>query len=92
MARPGPEPVRTCVGCRRPADKRELFRVVRSPGGAVQADPTGKRPGRGAYVHTDPACWDAALKRGALGRALKAVLSREEASTLRNDIEGATRR
>jgi uncharacterized protein len=37
----------------------------------VELDPSGKRNGRGAYVHASPACWDAALKRGLLPRALK---------------------
>ena len=91
MAR-GPDPVRTCVGCRTATAKGDLIRLVRGPGGAISVDPTGRAAGRGAYVHADPACWDAALKRGAIGRALRAVLQPGEASTLRTDIEGAARR
>jgi predicted RNA-binding protein YlxR (DUF448 family) len=45
--------------------------VVRTPDGRVELDPTGKRNGRGAYVCTSPACWEAALQRGILIRALK---------------------
>lgn len=37
-------------------------------------DPTGKAPGRGAYIHERIECWDAALK-GALARALRVELS-----------------
>jgi predicted RNA-binding protein YlxR (DUF448 family) len=44
--------------------------VVRSPTGVVGLDPTGRAPGRGAYVCPEPACREAALKRGALRRAL----------------------
>jgi uncharacterized protein len=44
--------------------------VVRSPAGVVGLDPTGRAPGRGAYVCLDPACREAALKKGALRRAL----------------------
>ena len=44
---------------------------MRTPDGRVELDPTGRRNGRGAYVHTAPTCWEAALKRGALARALK---------------------
>jgi predicted RNA-binding protein YlxR (DUF448 family) len=37
----------------------------------VAIDPTGKRSGRGAYLCQSPACWQAALQRGVLQRALK---------------------
>jgi uncharacterized protein len=66
------EPVRTCVGCREEAGKRGLIRLVRDPDGAVRRDPTGRAPGRGAYLHPDPACLDTARRRRALQRALKA--------------------
>jgi predicted RNA-binding protein YlxR (DUF448 family) len=36
----------------------------------VGLDPTGRAPGRGAYVCPEPACREAALKKGALRRAL----------------------
>ena len=36
------EPRRTCVGCRETAAKSELVRVVRTPGGEVRIDPSGK--------------------------------------------------
>jgi predicted RNA-binding protein YlxR (DUF448 family) len=68
-------PQRTCVGCRQAAGKRELVRVVRTPAGSVEVDPTGKKNGRGAYVHADPSCWELALTRKALQHALKTELS-----------------
>jgi predicted RNA-binding protein YlxR (DUF448 family) len=37
----------------------------------VELDLTGKKNGRGAYVHESPACWEEALKRERLSRALK---------------------
>jgi hypothetical protein len=80
-------PRRTCVGCRVGGDKRDLVRLVRS-GGAVRVDPTGAAPGRGAYVHRDPACVDAALQRGRVDRALRVRLDEGGAATLRADIEG----
>lgn len=67
-------PQRTCVGCRQVQGKRTLVRVVRTPDQGVVIDPTGKRAGRGAYIHADPACWDQALK-GRLEHALKTVLT-----------------
>jgi predicted RNA-binding protein YlxR (DUF448 family) len=45
--------------------------VVRTPEGRVELDLSGKKNGRGAYVHESRACWDEALKRERLGRALK---------------------
>lgn len=66
-------PQRTCVGCRTVLSKRALTRVVRQPDG-VQIDPTGKLPGRGAYLHNIRSCWERALK-GGLANALKVTLS-----------------
>ena len=66
------EPQRTCVGCREVQGKRTLMRVVRSPEG-IQVDPSGKLPGRGAYLHDQRSCWEKALK-GSLARALRAEL------------------
>ena len=73
-------PQRTCVGCRTVLSKRTLTRLVRTPEG-VLVDPTGKRNGRGAYVHAQPECWAEAL-RGKLEQALKATLSGEDRRAL----------
>jgi len=64
-------------------NKRELVRVVRTPAGTVEADPTGKKAGRGAYVHQDPNCWSLALKKGKLERSLKTKISVADAAGLR---------
>ena len=69
--RPKHIPVRTCVACRRTDAKRGLFRLVRDADGRVAIDPTGKRAGRGAYLCHDPACWEQALKRRGIERALR---------------------
>ena len=73
-------PQRTCVGCREVVAKRSLIRIVRSPQG-VMVDPTGKMPGRGAYLHDLRACWEKGLK-GALAQALKTTLMDEERERL----------
>jgi predicted RNA-binding protein YlxR (DUF448 family) len=57
-------------------------RVVRSPGGIVLIDPTGRMPGRGAYLCRDDACWDLAGRKRALERALKVQLPHDIAATL----------
>jgi uncharacterized protein len=78
-------PQRTCIGCREVDAKRELMRIVRTPEGHVVADPTGKRAGRGAYLHKERECWEAALgTRGGLAHALKldAPLLQEDRAAL----------
>jgi predicted RNA-binding protein YlxR (DUF448 family) len=74
-ARPRHIPQRTCVACRRTSAKRELVRIVRTPEGGVEVDPTGKRSGRGAYLCPTPDCWRLAIQKGRLDRALKTSLS-----------------
>ena len=64
-------PRRTCVVCRGAAAKRELHRIVRGPDGTVAYDPTGKAPGRGAYLCGRPDCLDTAVRRRSILRALK---------------------
>jgi uncharacterized protein len=83
-----PAPERSCIGCRARAPKAELLRVARTPAG-VRADPLAAAPGRGAYVHRDPACVAAALRGGVLARALRTGLAKEELARLRSDIEEA---
>jgi predicted RNA-binding protein YlxR (DUF448 family) len=64
-------PTRTCVACRTARPKRELVRVVRTPGGRVVLDETGKVAGRGAYVCRSAGCLAIANTKGALTRALE---------------------
>ena len=93
--RPRRVPQRTCVACRTVEGKRGLVRIVRTPEGAVQVDPTGKRNGRGAYLHASRQCWDTALVRKALQHALKTEISEADRDalvqyrdSLPNDHEG----
>jgi uncharacterized protein len=72
MPKTAHEPARTCVGCRLEAGKRALVRFIRNPEGGVVEDPTGRAPGRGAYLHDDPDCRALALKKRSLERALRA--------------------
>ena len=68
-------PVRTCVGCRRRELAVELLRVVAVGGGngncAVTVDVARTLPGRGAWLHPDLQCLDAAIRRRAFGRTLR---------------------
>jgi len=75
-------PLRTCVQCRQVRPKRELVRIVRTPEGKIEIDRRGKLSGRGAYLCHDPACWEDAIARGSLDRALKTKLSAEDKKRL----------
>ena len=46
-------PMRSCVVTREKCEKKELFRVVRTPEQNVILDETGKANGRGAYLKKD---------------------------------------
>jgi len=65
------EPARTCLGCRSRVGRSALLRVVVRDGRAVP-DPSASLPGRGAWVHPTVDCVEAAIKRKAFGRALRA--------------------
>ncbi len=76
-------PQRTCVGCRVTDGKRDFVRVVRAPDGNVQIDPDGKANGRGAYVCSKASCWDEALTKDRLDRALRTTISPEVRADLK---------
>ena len=80
-------PQRTCVACRTTSDKREFVRIVRTVEGTVVADPTGKRDGRGAYLCARRACWEDALKKDGLARALRTAISPADREELRRYAE-----
>lgn len=76
-------PQRTCIACRRTDDQDRLWRLVRVSGRIV--DGTSPRlPGRGSYLHPDPACIGLLVKRRTLPRTFGpgAVLDDELAARL----------
>ena len=75
-------PQRTCVSCRTTTNKRNLIRLVRTRDGNVTPDPLGKAPGRGAYLCTEQACWDDAVKQGILDRALRTTMNATDAAAI----------
>ncbi|MCB9139826.1 MAG: YlxR family protein [Caldilineaceae bacterium] len=75
-------PQRTCIACRQSGGKRGLTRLVRTADGSVEVDPTGKQPGRGAYLHPTQACWKRALDGRMIGRALRTQVSKENQAAL----------
>src|SRR5207245_960995 len=74
---------RTCVGCRRIAAPAELVRIARAPDGTLSVGPG---PGRGAWLCGPPAtaaCFEQAVRRRALERALRTRLTDQEVAALR---------
>ena len=70
-----PLPQRTCIGCRQIQGKREMVRLIRTPGGTIEIDVTGKKNGRGAYLCPDWECWKMALSGKQLERAFHGGLT-----------------
>jgi uncharacterized protein len=59
------------VGCGASAPKDRLVRfVLRS--GRLEPDPRASAPGRGAYLHRDPACAREAVRRRGFDRSFRA--------------------
>ena len=79
------EPVRTCVGCRTRASRSDLLRVVAIDSELVP-DHRAALPGRGAWVHATHECVEAAIRRRAFVRALRAS-GPLDAQTLQNTFQ-----
>lgn len=88
-------PIRSCVSCRTKSNKRNLIRIVRTPDGEIRIDPTGKAPGRGAYLCRTKECLAIAWKGNKLGRALRCEIPERLKSELEDivvkDDEGKER-
>jgi predicted RNA-binding protein YlxR (DUF448 family) len=69
-------PVRTCVGCGVRAPREALVRFVAVAGG-LALDARRRLPGRGAWLHREPTCWNAFVQRRGALRSLRATPSRE---------------
>lgn len=47
-------PMRKCVVSGEMFPKKDLVRIVRTPEGTVEIDPSGRQNGRGAYITLEP--------------------------------------
>ncbi len=70
-------PIRKCVITNERFPKNELIRVVKTPEGEVQIDPTGKKNGHGAYLKKDLEVIAMARKKKTLDRVLETVVGAE---------------
>lgn len=80
---------RTCVVCRQKTEKRRLTRLVRMQEGEeirLLLDPTGKMPGRGAYVCDNPACRRRVIETQVLAQALRTEISAQQRAALRKQL------
>jgi hypothetical protein len=67
--------------------KRELLRVVVNQAGAIAIDPTGKKPGRGAYVCRSRTCLEQAVRGHRLDKGLKTQVSQDVVRSLVAEME-----
>lgn len=63
--------LRTCVCSKEVCEKKDLFRIVRTPEGNVIVDPKGKANGRGAYLKKDLSVIEKAQKTKVLDKHLE---------------------
>ena len=80
-------PQRTCLGCQVVKPKREMIRIIRTPSGTVEVDPTGKKSGRGAYVCPNLECVELLRKAKRLERVLEVLPPPSIYDEIRNQIE-----
>lgn len=80
-------PLRKCIVCQKALSKKELIRIVRTPEGVVELDPTGKKNGRGAYICGRMEGFEQARKTRAFERALKVQMTPDAYDRLREQFE-----
>lgn len=58
------------------------MRLVCGPGGVVEVDTLGRKPGRGAYLCQSPECWHKGVNKGKLEHALRSRINAESRASL----------
>ena len=79
-------PVRTCIGCRDKFPKKDLLRFVQAATGKLQADLTGKLPGRGAYVCQSQVCINITFKSQKINAHLRSNLSNQVVDSFKREL------
>lgn len=80
-------PMRKSVVSGEMKPKKELVRITRSKEGEVAIDPSGKMPGRGAYVALEPKEVQDAWDKHILDRVLETTLTDEFYQELLDYVE-----
>ncbi len=70
-------PMRMCIACREMKPKVEMTRVVKNAEDEIFLDPTGKAPGRGAYICSNEACLKKLTGKKLLNKAFSANVTAE---------------
>ena len=83
-------PERRCIGCMASKPKQELVRIVADENG-LHIDPSGKMPGRGAYLCRSEACARLAVKKNAFGRNLKTEVTKQQGEQIAEQIAQLSR-
>lgn len=81
-------PMRMCIACREMKPKREMTRVVKNAEDEISLDPTGKAPGRGAYVCSDERCLKKAIGKKLFNKAFSANVAPEVYQGVEEDSLG----
>jgi predicted RNA-binding protein YlxR (DUF448 family) len=81
-------PMRSCVGCGARGAQAELIRVTWREDVLVRDD-ARRGPGRGAYLHRRPSCWDAFVARRGAVRSLRAAVPRPAREALVRALQAA---
>lgn len=79
-------PLRKCVGCGEMIGKKGAIRIVRDKDGNISADPTGKKPGRGAYICRDEKCLELAVKGKKFERSFKCRIPDEIYEIIKKEL------
>ncbi|GAF24265.1 LOW QUALITY PROTEIN: nucleic-acid-binding protein implicated in transcription termination [Bacillus sp. JCM 19047] len=80
-------PLRKCIVTNEMKPKGELIRIVRTPEGTVELDPTGKKNGRGATYHTMKMYLSWRKKEISLTRHLQVNVTAEVYDQLLTDLK-----
>lgn len=80
-------PLRKCTGCGEMRNKKEMFRVLKTPEDEIVLDATGRKNGRGAYLCPSADCLTRAVKSKGLERSLKVPIPKEVYEQLKKEME-----
>ena len=81
-------PMRMCIACRDMKPKADMTRVVKNAEGEIAPDPTGKAPGRGAYICSSDECLKKLMGTKLLNKAFSADVAPEVYRGVEEDALG----
>lgn len=82
-------PVRMCIACREPIEKKNMLRVVKNSAGEVFVDFSGKASGRGAYICKKAECAAKLKKQKLLNKAFSCDVPAEVYERIEEELSVA---